>query len=96
MVRRGQLGEQEALHHPHRSVLTRVLGGGPDVAVDAATHATVEGDRLLACTDGLVNKPSDDEIGSLMAETVEVEATADALVELGHDNVSVVVSDACS
>lgn len=98
MVRRGELTEQDALHHPHRSVLTRVLGGGPDVAVDAGTHATVEGDRLLACTDGLFNEVADDEIASLMAETVEVEATADALVELalargGHDNVSVVVAD---
>ena len=57
-----------------------------------------QGDRLLVGTDGLFNEVPDDEIASLMTATQDLQATADALVELavsrgGHDNVSVVVAE---
>jgi PPM family protein phosphatase len=101
LVRRGELSEQEALDHPHRSVLTRALGVGPDVEIDSAAHTAEEGDRLLVCTDGLFNEVPNDEIAPLMAATEDLEATADALVELalsrgGRDNISVVVADISS
>jgi protein phosphatase len=97
LVRRGELSDQEALDHPHRGVLTRALGVGPDVEIDSAAHRVVEGDRVLVCTDGLCNEVPNDEIASLMAATEDVQATADALVELalsrgGRDNVAVVVA----
>jgi protein phosphatase len=97
LVRRGELSEQEARDHPNRSILTRALGVGPDVELDGVAHPAAPGDRLLVCTDGLFNELGDDEIASLMAATDDVEATADALVELalsrgGRDNVSVVVA----
>jgi PPM family protein phosphatase len=98
LVRRGELSEQEALDHPHRGVLTRALGVGPDVELDSAAHPAVEGDRLLVCTDGLFNEVPNDEIASVMAATEDLQATADALVELalsrgGRDNVAVVVAE---
>ena len=98
LVRRGELSEQEALDHPHHGVLTRALGVGPDVELDSATHPAEEGDRLLVCTDGLSNEVPNDEIASLMAATEDLQATADALVELalsrgGRDNASVVVAE---
>jgi PPM family protein phosphatase len=98
LVRRGELSEQEARDHPHHGILTRALGVGPDVELDSATHAAAEGDRLLVCTDGLSNEVPDDEIASLMATTEDLQATADALVDLalsrgGRDNVAVVVAD---
>jgi PPM family protein phosphatase len=100
-VRRGEMSEQEALHHPHRSVLTRALGVAPDVELDGTAHPAVEGDRLLLCTDGLFNEVPDDEITSLMALNKNVQATAEDLVELalsrgGRDNVTVVVADICA
>ncbi len=100
-VRRGEMSEQEALDHPHHSVLTRALGVAADVELDSAAHLAVEGDRLLICTDGLVNEVSSDEIASLMAVTEDIQATADGLVELalsrgGRDNVSVVVAEICA
>ena len=82
LVRRGELTEHEALDHPHRGVLTRALGVGPDVELDSAAHPVAEGDRLLVCTDGLFNEVPNDEIASLMAATDDLQATADALVEL--------------
>ena len=98
LVRRGELSEQDALEHPHRGVLTRALGVGPDVEPDSATYPAVAGDRVLVCSDGLFNEVPDDEITSLLATTADVQATADGLVELalsrgGHDNVSVVVAE---
>jgi serine/threonine protein phosphatase PrpC len=98
LVRRGELTEREALDHPHRGVLTRALGVGPDVELDSAVHPAVEGDRLLVCTDGLFNEVPNDEIASLVAATEDVRATVDALVELalsrgGRDNVAVVVAE---
>ena len=98
LVRIGELSEEAALHHPHRGVLTRALGVGPDVDLDSASHPAAPGERFLLCTDGLVNLVSDHEIAALMATGGEVVAIADALVELalsrgGHDNVSVVVAD---
>jgi len=101
LVRRGELSERDARDHPHRGVLTRALGVGPDVELDSATHRVVEGDRLLVCSDGLSNEVPNDEIASLMAATEDVQATADTPVELaltrgGRDNVSVVVAQICA
>ena len=98
LVRRGELSEQQALDHPHHSILTRALGVGPDVELDGRSHPARQGDRLLVGTDGLFNEVPDDEIASLMTATQDLQATADALVELavsrgGHDNVSVVVAE---
>jgi serine/threonine protein phosphatase PrpC len=98
LVRRGELTEPEAADHPHRGVLTRALGLGPKVDVDGALHVLDAGDRILLCTDGLVNEVADSEILSLMKGTTDVGSVADALVERalsngGHDNVGVVVAD---
>ncbi len=97
MVRRGELSEQDALDHPHRNVLTRVLGVGPDVELDDAVYAANEGDRVLVCTDGLFNEVSDHQIASVI-DTGDVQAVADALVDLAlsagaRDNVAVVVAE---
>jgi protein phosphatase len=97
MVRRGELSAQDAVDHPHRNVLTRVLGVGPDVDPDGATFTAAEGDRILVCTDGLFNEVPDDQIVSVMAENQAVQTTADALVDLAlnagaRDNVAVVIA----
>jgi PPM family protein phosphatase len=101
LVRRGELNEQRALDHPLHGVLTRALGVGPDIELDSVTQRVTAGDRLLICTDGLVNEVGSDEIATLMAANRDAHATADSLVELalaqgGHDNVTVVVADVCA
>jgi protein phosphatase len=101
LLRRGELTEEEALDHPHRNVLTRVLGAGPTIDVDGAIHATVAGDRLLLCTDGLFNEVPEPDITSLMTTTDDVAGTADALVERavsngGRDNIAVVIAEFCA
>ena len=48
--------EAEAEVHPHRHILTRALGVGPDVDVDLWELHVKTGDRLLLCSDGLTNE----------------------------------------
>ena len=98
LVRRGEVSEAEALRHPHRNVLTRALGVGATVAIDAAVHDIRPGDRLMLCTDGLFTEVPAGEISAVMRETGDPIAVVDALVERalahgGHDNVTVVVAD---
>ena len=98
LVRRGELTEQEAIDHPQHSVLTRALGVGPDVELDSAVHSITEGDRVVIASDGLFNEVPNDEIASLIEASDDLQATADALVDLalsrgGRDNISVVIAD---
>ncbi len=100
-VRRGDLSEEEAQGHPHHGVLTRALGVAPDVELDTIAGPVVRGDRLLVCTDGIVNEVGENEMASLMAATDDLERTADGLIDLalsrgGRDNVSVVVAEIIS
>jgi protein phosphatase len=98
LVRRGELSEAEAVTHPHRGVLTRVLGGAPAVDVDVSTLTVQAGDRVLLCTDGLFNELSEDEIREVVASAHDSAAAVDALADQalargGHDNISVVLAD---
>jgi serine/threonine protein phosphatase PrpC len=98
MVRAGELSEDEAVGHPHRHVVTRVLGVDPDVEVDSWVLSPHVGDRLLLCSDGLVNEVDDGRIAAVLAEGDGAQAAADKLVSLardhgGTDNISVIVLD---
>ena len=53
LVRKGELTEAEAEHHPQRSVITRALGTDADVRVDTFTVHAQRGDMVLLCSDGL-------------------------------------------
>lgn len=97
-VRQGELTEAEAAVHPHRHILTRALGVGPEVAVDLWELRLQEGDRLLLCSDGLTNEVEDEAIAGVLRAVPEPEAAAVSLVTManehgGADNVTVVVVD---
>jgi protein phosphatase len=96
-VASGRISEEDALTHPQRSMLTRVLGISPDVEIDEIDLPLEAGDRLLLCSDGLTNMVPDDQIASTLAATTPEEA-AWTLIEQanragGHDNITVVVVD---
>ncbi len=93
----GRITEEEAEHHPHRHLITRVLGLGP-VGVDTFTLDLEAGDRLLLCSDGLTDMVSDFTLEKLLAAGEGVDPTAWALVEQantagGLDNTTVLVID---
>ncbi|TWF93052.1 protein phosphatase 2C domain-containing protein [Saccharopolyspora dendranthemae] len=98
LLRTHQVTDEEARNHPHRHVLTRAIGVGPEVEVDHAGASVKPGDRLLLCTDGLFNTQSPDELRDLLASGSDPQRTCDDLVEAAltreaDDNVTALVLD---
>ncbi len=96
LVRAGELTEEEAAHHPQRSVITRVLGVEPNVLVDTFTVESEPGDIFLLCSDGLTSMVDEHTIERLLADTDTAESAAGELVRAalnagGEDNVTVIV-----
>ncbi len=94
-VAAGRLSTQDALTHPQRSMLTRVLGISHDVEADEIDLQMEEGDRLLICSDGLTNMVPDARIASILGEGSPEEAVWTLIEQAnragGHDNITVVV-----
>lgn len=99
LVDSGRISEAEAMIHPRRSVLMRVLGdveSAPEV--DTSILATLPGDRWLLCSDGLSGVVSHAAIAAALAGTSTAQEAADRLVKESldagaPDNVTVVVVD---
>lgn len=99
LVDLGRITEEEALVHPRRSVLMRVLGdvqGDPEL--DIALYDALPGDRWMVCSDGLSGVVPDDVMANILASSVPTEEAAELLVgealEYGApDNVTVVITD---
>jgi PPM family protein phosphatase len=99
LVDTGRISEEEALVHPRRSVLMRVLGDieqFPEVDIDA--YETKPGDRWMACSDGLSGVVPDQLMKNILLSKIDVEEAGQLLVgealEFGApDNVTVVLVD---
>src|SRR5206468_9136759 len=98
MVREGKLTEEEAAHHPQRSVLTRVLGIEEEMSLDQLTLDVQEGDRVLLCTDGLTSMVGRERIQEILQREAEPQAACDRLIDAanragGDDNITAIVID---
>jgi len=98
LVDEGAITPAEARHHPLRNIVTRALGIDASVEVDTWTVPAVNGDRLLLCSDGLVDEVDDDELLALLAESADPGDAARQLVGAakragGKDNITVVIVD---
>ncbi len=98
LVREGKLSEEEAEHHPQRSVLERALGQESEVEIEMQLIDAKPGDRLLLCTDGLTTHVSDPELEDLLASEDRPEDASKRLVKEaldagGNDNITVIVVD---
>jgi protein phosphatase len=103
LVDTGRITAEEALTHPRRSVLMRVLGDveiAPEI--DTETFKAAPGDRWMLCSDGLCGVVPDEIInGILLNKSVDAEeATAlliyEAIEHGAPDNITVVVVDVLS
>ena len=103
LVDTGRITPEEALVHPRRSVLMRVLGDveiSPEV--DLEVFKATAGDRWMLCSDGLSGVVPDEIINSiLLNKSVDAEEATELLIyeALEHgapDNVTVVVVDVLS
>jgi protein phosphatase len=96
-IQSGVISPDQARTHPLRNVVTRALGGKPDLQVDMQQHKAKAGDILLLCSDGLTTMIPDDEIARLMREAGgDVDKAAQSLVSSanakgGEDNITVLL-----
>jgi protein phosphatase len=84
--------------HPRRNIVTRALGIDRSVMVDVFTHFVRTGDRIVLCSDGLVDEVADVEIARVLGQHTDPQETAEALVMVantngGRDNTTVIVVD---
>jgi serine/threonine protein phosphatase PrpC len=98
MVRRGELTPAQAAIHPHRNVITRVLGAEGDIAPDFVEMQVSPGDRILLCSDGLTGMVPDTDLLEILASGGSPQETAEMLVKAalaagGEDNITVVIID---
>jgi PPM family protein phosphatase len=96
LVDEGRITEAEALEHPHRSLILKVVNGQPQHTPDLEMVDVAAGDRLLVCSDGLCGMVTDEVIASRMdGDRADVMA---ALVRVAHlegaqDNITIIVAD---
>jgi PPM family protein phosphatase len=97
LVRSGRLSPEEAEDHPHRSVITRVLGTDPEVDVDSFSVVARPGDLFMLCSDGLTTMVDDARILELLEEHPgDVRSAAQVLIDEantngGEDNITVIL-----
>jgi serine/threonine protein phosphatase PrpC len=96
-IQSGVISPDQARTHPLRNVVTRALGGKPDLQVDMQQHKAKAGDILLLCSDGLTTMIPDEDIVRVVRDAAgDVEKAAQALVASanakgGEDNITVLL-----
>ena len=98
LVNEGIITPEEARTHPRRNIVTRALGIDRSVMVDVFVQDVRTGDRLVLCSDGLVDEVGDAEILTVLRTHSDPQECAEALVMVantngGHDNTTVIVVD---
>ncbi|WP_437225476.1 protein phosphatase 2C domain-containing protein [Planctomicrobium sp. SH661] len=98
--REGQLNEREARQHPRKNVLSQALGSGNRYVVPQIGEIQVApGDRLLLCTDGVIEGVWDHALEDLIRMPTpeqRLQTPAERIVELsvkadGRDNATAMV-----
>ena len=96
-VKLGLMTKSEAESDSRRNIVTRCVGTHPEVPVDTYIWHVVPGDKLLLCTDGLVNMVKDSDIRDTFRKGGTSAECAQRLVNLandngGKDNITVIVA----
>ncbi|GAB6181066.1 Stp1/IreP family PP2C-type Ser/Thr phosphatase [Desulfotomaculum defluvii] len=96
MLRCGGLTEEQAINHPQRNVLTRAMGTAPTIRVDLHTVNLYAGDKILFCTDGLINHLRPEEIKEIIVSHVDLGQCLRDLLKIsldrgGIDNITMVL-----
>jgi len=98
LVDAGTITEAEAEIHPERHAITQALGAE---GIDALEVETIKGtfhenNKILLCSDGLTNELEDEEITSILSQTVSEQSIAVQLIAAaekngGKDNISAIL-----
>jgi len=97
LVDEGKISESEAVLHPHRSLLLKVLNGQTTNDPDLTIVPVKAGDRLLLCSDGVCGLIDDDMIETALhlpdLNDAVKRLVVESLHEGGIDNITVIVAD---
>ena len=85
LIDRGLLTQEQSIGHPMGHVLSRAVGVGGELELDAIADDMHPGDIFLLCSDGLYGVVGDDEIASVLSD-MSLEQAARALVAKCLDN----------
>lgn len=97
----GYLTEHEAMNHPSRAVIDRMVGDEHhnigDSFVDATIISLPASYQILLCSDGLTDYVSSIEIKSVLAHNFTIEEKVKCLIDLanskgGYDNITVLLA----
>ncbi len=96
LVKLGQITPEQAKRHPRRNIITRAMGVECSVKVDTGVK-TYSGERILICSDGLIDTIEDAELLEIV-RTGEPNECAKKLVDIanergGSDNITAVVME---
>jgi serine/threonine protein phosphatase PrpC len=98
--REGRLTDEQAASHPGRNTLQRSVGGRADLQPEVQTVDLREGDRLMVCSDGLLDVPDRRRIRDIAAMDKDVrllvEELAGAALDSSADNVTVAMVEVSS
>ena len=97
LVDTGQISSGDALTHPRRNEITRVLGYSANSVPDLIQIRLYAGDNVLLCSDGLCGVlPTDKIEETVLASTSPSQACADLVSQAnlvgGPDNISVIIA----
>lgn len=99
LVEEGRISPEEALVHPHKNVLLRVLGDSDaSPELDVQQLPATAGERWLLCSDGLTDVVPDAIIEQTLRTTADLDEAVSDLVATtlengAPDNVTVVIFD---
>lgn len=92
----GNITEEEALHHPERNLVTRVLGPDSEALSDSYLVELHSGDYVLLCSDGLVDTVTSQEMENEILRGGDDNSCLNRLLEIAKsrgaaDNVTAVL-----
>jgi protein phosphatase len=96
-VRQGLITVEQAEVSPLQNVLSRALGVGEHVDVEANDFPVESGDVILLCSDGLTRMVKDEQILQVLKEKENPQEICENLISMannagGKDNVTVIVA----
>jgi len=98
LVKAGQITEEEAITHPKKNILTKVLGTDKEIDADGSEHDIGGARYVLLCSDGLTNMVSDKELHKIVNSKASLNEKLETLIERanengGYDNITAVLID---
>jgi len=101
LLRRGEITQEQARHHPRRNLLTQVIGTEIEAECDFFNVELKRGDRLLLCSDGLTCVVGEQEILYEVTgggNSAQPSQACQRLIEManqrgGPDNITVIIAE---